>query len=68
MTDEEIKVECEKHFQNGMQRTIIVGSAGYACSGQDSVKAAQNRVVEGERIFTRAKVRNERRYEWKEIK
>lgn len=65
MTDDEIKAECERRFQNGASRTQIVCDEHYR--QVPSLPYALRVRSDAERVFARRKQKSGR-YEWKEFK
>lgn len=68
---ERIKEDCESMFQGGGPRTYIVTFASDRFVLRpiaDGRRAALMLASVDQKVFARCKVRNERRYEWKEIK
>jgi hypothetical protein len=69
MTEDQIKQNCEKQFQNGGSRVVILSSNGYNTGViVSSVPEAKRLTYLEEMIYARRKVRNEQRYEWVKIK
>jgi hypothetical protein len=66
MTEEQIKTQCESHFQAGGSRVQLFDERGCRTSSPADLSAARALELSrpGERVFARRKVRGERRYAW----
>lgn len=63
--DADIKRDCERKFQAGASRVIVVDSTGWGLtSSPHSARKALALAWGGEQVWHRRKVRGENRYDW----